>query len=98
MKKIILSLGISLLMVVAVALIGCSKSDQGTPKAGPQTMCPVMGEKIDKKYYVDYKGKRVYFCCDSCPKMFQADPEQYMEKMAEQGVVLEDSPAAIPSE
>ncbi len=29
-----------------------------------QTMCPVMdGNKIDKNVFVEYKGKKVYFCC-----------------------------------
>ena len=32
----------------------------------PQTACPVMGLKIDKDIYVDYGGKRIYFCCQAC--------------------------------
>ena len=57
-------------------------------KAGKkaQTTCPVMGGKIDKKYYADYKGKRVYFCCPGCIAKFKADPEKYLKKLDAAGV------------
>jgi YHS domain-containing protein len=43
-----------------------------------QTMCPVMdGNKIDKNVFVEYKGKKVYFCCEDCKAKFEADPEKY---------------------
>ena len=63
-----------------------------------QTVCPVMDEPINKKFYADYKGKRVYFCCSMCPKMFAKDPEKYMKKLADHGIVLEDSPAGTQTE
>jgi YHS domain-containing protein len=59
-----------------------------------QETCPVMGAPVNKKYYSDHNGKRVYFCCGACPSMFNADPEKYMKKLAEEGVALEDTPAA----
>jgi YHS domain-containing protein len=61
-------------------------------KGKPQTICPVMGDKIDKKYYTDYKGYRIYFCCASCPDEFKKDPEKYMKKLKESGVTLEKTP------
>jgi YHS domain-containing protein len=61
---------------------------ENTPK--PQTMCPVMNEKINKKFFTDYEGKRVYFCCGACPGMFKKNPEKYMKILKEQGVTLED--------
>jgi YHS domain-containing protein len=68
-------------------------ADQPAITGQAQTTCPVMGEPINKSSYVDYKGKRIYFCCGMCPKMFAKDPEKYMKKLAADGVVLEDSPA-----
>jgi len=59
----------------------------------PQTTCPVLGGKIDKNVYADYKGKRVYFCCAGCVAKFKEDPSKYLKKLAEQGVSLEDVPA-----
>ena len=42
----------------------------------PQTVCPVMGGKIDKEIFADYKGRRVYFCCEGCRPNFTNDPEK----------------------
>ena len=64
-----------------------------------QEKCPVTDKPISRDYHVDYKGKRIYFCCPACPEDFKADPEKYMEKLRKQGVELEDSPkeAAMPT-
>jgi len=43
----------------------------------PQTVCPVMGGKIDKDVYVDYKEERIYFCCPSCVESFLKEPEKF---------------------
>lgn len=43
-------------------------------------MCPVMGGPIDPNVYVEYEGKRVYFCCQGCDDQFLADPERYLDK------------------
>jgi len=44
-----------------------------------QTTCPVLaGKPIDKNIYTDYKGKRVYFCCNSCKATFEKDPDKYL--------------------
>jgi Cu(I)/Ag(I) efflux system membrane fusion protein len=55
------------------------------PTAGagtvPQTTCPVMGNPIDPAIFVEYKGKKVYFCCRGCDKKFQEDPEKYLAKL-----------------
>jgi YHS domain-containing protein len=64
---------------------------QKTVKA--QTICPVMGDPIDKKFFVDYKGYRIYFCCSSCPEEFKKNPEKYMKKLRDSGVTLEKAPA-----
>ncbi len=46
-----------------------------------QTTCPVMGNPIDKNIYVEYEGKKVYFCCTSCKGEFEKDPEKYISKL-----------------
>ena len=63
------------------------------PQAATQAKCPVLGGDINKQVYVDYKGKRIYFCCSGCDTEFKKDPEKYMKKLEEQGVTLEPSPA-----
>jgi YHS domain-containing protein len=46
-----------------------------------QTTCPVTGDKIDKNIFVEYKGKKVYFCCAMCVAQFNKDPEKYISKL-----------------
>jgi len=50
--------------------------------ATEQTICPVMdGNKIDKNVFVEYQGKKVYFCCPDCKAKFLAEPEKYIAKL-----------------
>jgi len=46
-----------------------------------QTTCPVMGGPINKEHFVMYQGKKVYFCCPGCDKVFQENPENYLPKL-----------------
>jgi len=49
--------------------------------ATKQTLCPVMDAPINKDLFVEYEGKKVYFCCAGCPEKFKADPEKYLSKL-----------------
>jgi YHS domain-containing protein len=49
-----------------------------------QKTCPVMGNLINPKIFVDYKGRRIYFCCNMCPPVFNKDPEKYIKIVDEQ--------------
>jgi YHS domain-containing protein len=51
----------------------------------PQTTCPVTGDPIDKKLYVDYKGKRIYVCCGDCAAKLKKNPEKYLKKLNKTG-------------
>jgi YHS domain-containing protein len=46
-----------------------------------QTICPVMGNPINKDVFVEYQGKKVYFCCPGCIEPFQKNPEKYLPKL-----------------
>ncbi len=46
-----------------------------------QKTCPVMGGPINKKFYTEYKGKKVYFCCPGCKPEFEKNPEKYIDKL-----------------
>ena len=58
-------------------------------KLQPQTTCPVTGDPIDKKLYIDYKGKRIYVCCASCIAKVKKDPEKYIKKLENLGQGVE---------
>jgi len=67
-----------------------SKLEQaGVTLEKTQTLCPVTGDKIDKKHYIDYQGQRVYFCRPDCKSKFSKDPQKYMKKIADSKVVLQ---------
>ena len=81
---------IAMALVFAVSVLGAgAMATQGHP----QEMCPVMGGPINKDIHVDYEGKRIYFCCPACPKMFKENPQKYMKKMEQEGVELETAPS-----
>ena len=61
-----------------------------TPKAEsgqlkPQTVCPIMGGKIDKQVFVDVAGYRFYACCPSCLAKIKADPAQAVATLKVKG-------------
>ena len=53
--------------------------------AGTQKTCPVTGDPVDKSVFVDYQGKRIYFCCASCKTDFGKEPEKYLKKIRDKG-------------
>ena len=42
--------------------------------------CPVSGKECAEDTGVDYKGAKVYFCCNNCPKTFAKDKDKYAAK------------------
>ncbi len=46
-----------------------------------QTKCPIMDSPINKALFVEYKGKKVYFCCPGCEEKFTAEPAKYVAKL-----------------
>ncbi|MEN6385462.1 MAG: YHS domain-containing protein [Phycisphaerales bacterium] len=89
------SLLIALLLVIGLFFIGCKEQtpaaapqqtiQQAVPAASAetteQTICPVMGNPIDKNIFVEYQSKKVYFCCKGCSDEFQKDPQKYLSKL-----------------
>jgi YHS domain-containing protein len=83
-------------MLLAVGLVcsGYALAADNPDKDKPQTVCPVLGGKIDKNVYTDYQGKRIYFCCSGCIDEFKKNPAKYLKQMEEQGVTPEKAPGA----
>lgn len=51
--------------------------------------CPVSGADAKEESYVEFKTKKVYFCCDNCPKKFKEDPSAFAAKAYHQLLVTE---------
>jgi YHS domain-containing protein len=48
--------------------------------------CVVSDEKLGemgKPYVMEYKGQEIKFCCKSCKKDFDKNPEKFIKKMQE---------------
>lgn len=58
-------------------------ADTGVVDAGNK-FCPVSGDKVSGKHFVEHQGKRYGLCCPACANKFKANPEKYMAQMAEQ--------------
>lgn len=78
MLKRTIAFSLTLILVVAMAAVA---DDEGN-----QTVCPIMGNKINKDVYTDYNGYRIFFCCGGCIAKFNEDPEGTLQKMADAGV------------
>lgn len=48
-----------------------SKEEQDAIKAN--TVCPISGEPVDQKKFVEFEGRKVYFCCEHCMDKYKAD-------------------------
>ena len=42
-------------------------------------VCQVPVSKKNPKHVIEYKGERVYFCCDGCKVSFEKDPAKYIK-------------------
>ena len=48
-----------------------SKEEREAIKAN--TTCPVSGEAVSKDKFVEFEGRKVYFCCDGCKDKYKKD-------------------------
>ena len=53
--------------------------------------CPVSGEAAKDGTEVEYKGAKVYFCCENCPKAFKKDMAKYATKANHQLVATKQA-------
>ncbi len=53
------------------------------------TYCPVMPDmQTNPDIFTDYKGQRVYFCCNNCKAAFGREPEKYLDQLPQFGGTL----------
>lgn len=73
--------------------LALADAEKSTPKA--QTVCPMMGGRINRELFADYNGWRVYFCCPNCVGSFKKDAAKYIEKLQKAGIQLEQTPQTV---
>ncbi len=88
---------LNILLIIALVIafspaIHASGSENAVKADKSQTLCPVMGGKINKSLYVDAEGKRIYVCCAGCIDKIKADPKKYIKQLEDDGIILEKAP------
>jgi YHS domain-containing protein len=61
-----------------------SAADGAAEKPYPLKTCVVSGEKLGsmgKSFVHTHEGREVQFCCKSCLKDFNKDPQKYLKKL-----------------
>jgi xanthine dehydrogenase accessory factor len=64
----------------AFTMFDATREEAGKPKFYINPVCGVPVDVNSPKHVIDYKGEKVYFCCDGCKVKFEQNPEKYMEK------------------
>jgi YHS domain-containing protein len=49
-----------------------------------EAKCVVSGAPAKEDKFVEHNGKKVYFCCENCPKAFEKDPGKFTAKVNHQ--------------
>ncbi len=106
MHKVLWAVLMLWLLGVGIVNVSCEKAekspgeaeqaapkDAGSQASKTQTTDAISGKPVNRAVYADHEGKRIYFCCDNSRRSFRMDPEKYLNKFRELGVVLEDAPA-----
>lgn len=44
--------------------------------------CPVSGDKVSGKDFVEYEGKKYGLCCPMCVNKFNKNPEKYLAEIS----------------
>lgn len=94
-------------MLVSLCCAGCKsavaektdsvKAKLQESKAAPviltldQTMCPISGHAISKEVSATAMGKKVYMCCAACVDAFKEKPKEFLQALADEGVVPENA-------
>jgi YHS domain-containing protein len=83
MKRHLLSLiAVAFGSVIGSAAFAADAAKEGAPY--PLKVCVVSGEKLGsmgKSYVHNHEGREVQFCCKSCLKDFNKDPQKYLKKL-----------------
>src|SRR5690349_11766262 len=79
--SLIVCLALALVCSVSFAAVAADKAKDAEKAKPINKKCPVEGGDVDPTVTVQYKGKTIGFCCDTCPPDFNKDPEKYMKKV-----------------
>ena len=71
---------------VSTIVSGAAEEKKSSVEVGNK-ICPVSGDKVGdmgEVVQLEYQGKIYNFCCKSCLKDFNEDPDKYVKKVEEE--------------
>jgi YHS domain-containing protein len=68
---------LSLTALIVASLCFCLTANAADE---PALKCPISGKAATKDHAAKYKDGQVYFCCDNCPKAFEANTKKFATK------------------
>ena len=77
-------LALAALIAAAIVVGRGFAADDKEEKEKFSAKCPVSGADAKEDKTVEYLGKKVYFCCENCPKAFEKDPKKFATKVHHQ--------------
>lgn len=84
---------VGVVLVAASSVLAAGERADNRPPIANAT-CPVKtGEPISADQFVEFQGRRVFFCCENCRGKFQRDPEAYVARLAALGAPEATEPA-----
>lgn len=96
----ILTMTVAMLLVASLTAFAGEEKQEAKGDAQKelqnQTLCPVMGGKIDSTVYTDIQGQRVYHCCPMCSAKLKKDPDTYFKKATADGILFENIQTTCP--
>lgn len=83
MKKIVLVL-VFVFAISAPAFIFAETANKASAFVDVgNKMCPVSGDKVSGKSFVEHEGKRYGLCCKMCADKFNKNPEKFIAGLVE---------------
>ncbi len=82
MRTLLLTAAAVPLLFVAQSLTAADKEEKKF-----SCKCPVSGQAAIETSSVTHNSKKVYFCCENCPKAFAKNPGKYSTKVNHQWAV-----------
>lgn len=80
MKQLLLLASLAVVLAGATRL-GLAEESAAQKEKEFAATCPVSGGPAAEENVVEYRGKKIYFCCDKCPQAFKKDPKKFQNNV-----------------
>jgi YHS domain-containing protein len=83
-------LTVACLMLIAMLPLPPRAEEPRSPRL--QKHCPLTNDPLNRQFYVDHDGKRIYGCGPHCVELIKENPKKFIRQLEAEGVTLEPVP------